>query len=155
MASGLAASCTTSCGAETRAGLPPVTTGKPPLMEFASGRTSIPTVAGAIGRAAALCDPDATDESVTQLVERFEDDERPATALDLAQTLTTAVAEIDPEGESGALALTASAAGWLATNIDRSDEREIVLREAARAAFEGSLPDEVSEWLTDQGLEEL
>jgi hypothetical protein len=66
-----------------------------------------------------------------------------------------AVAEIDPEGESAALAMTASAAGWLATNIDRSDERDIVLREAARAAFEGRVPDEVSEWLADQGLEEL
>ena len=111
-------------------------------------RTDVPTVAEVVQRAAALCDPPAADPAVTALVERFEDDGRPARGVSgLAQELERAVVAADAEGDSPAAAMTAAAAAWLATNIEHGEDRERVLREASRAAWSGSPPDHVGTWL--------
>jgi len=117
-------------------------------------RKPIPTVAETVNRAAAICDPDAGDEVVSALVEGFEDDERPATAVpDPAAELEGTVTAIDAEGDSAAARMTAACAVWLSTNMDQADDPEHVLREAARLVFEGEPPVEVRQWLADQGVE--
>jgi hypothetical protein len=111
-------------------------------------RKPIPTVAEAVERSAAICDPDGRDEAVRALIESFEDDERPATAVeDLSGDLTGAARGIDPEGDSPAAQMTVAAAVWLSTNADQADHREHVLRESARLYFEGDPPPHVADWL--------
>lgn len=115
-------------------------------------RQGIPTVAEAVTKAAALCDPQATDWAVTALLESFEDDDRPATAVeDLVGELGSTVGGVDPEGDSPAAAMTAAVAFWLATNIDAAGDRERVLRESARLGFGERIPDEVNAWLEAEG----
>lgn len=116
-------------------------------------RQQIPTVAEAVRRAAALCDPAATDWAVTALLESFEDDDRPATAVeDLVGELGSTVGGVDPEGDSPAAAMTAAAAVWLSTNIDSADDRDRVLRESARLGFGDSVPADVADWLSAEGV---
>lgn len=115
-------------------------------------RQGIPTVAEAVSKAAGLCDPEAADWAVTALLEIFEDDERPATAVDdLGAELASTVGGVDPEGDSPAAAMVAAAAIWLATNID-ADDRERVLRESARLSFGDHPPADVAEWLEAEGV---
>jgi hypothetical protein len=124
-----------------------------PALLTISLQTDAPSVADVIHRAAALCDPDSHDEVVSALVERFEDDDRPARGVEgLAGELQTAAREADPEGDSPAGGMVASAAAWLSTNFDQADARERVLREAARAAFGGEPPDDVASWLEAEGV---
>ena len=116
-------------------------------------RQGIPTVAEAVTRAAALCDPAAGDWAVTALLESFEDDDRPATAVeDLVGELGSTVGGVDPEGDSPAAAMTAAVAVWLSTNIDSAGDRERVLREAARLGFGDGVPTDVAEWLEAEGV---
>jgi hypothetical protein len=111
-------------------------------------RKPIPTVAEAVERAAAICDPDGHDDAVRALIESFEDDERPVTAVeDLSGELTSVARGIDPEGDSPAAEMTAAAAVWLSTNADQADDRPHVLREAARLHFGGDPPPHVADWL--------
>lgn len=116
-------------------------------------RNPIPTMSEAVTRAAALCDPDGSDWTVTALIESFEDDERPATAVDdLAEVLRSTVAGVDPEGDSPAAAAAAAAALWLATNMDAADDRERVLREGVRLFYADGVPAGVKEWLAEQDV---
>jgi hypothetical protein len=116
-------------------------------------RQGIPTVAEAVTRAAALCDPSAGDWAVTAMIESFEDDDRPTTAVeDLAGELGSTAEGVDPEGDSPAVAMTAAAAVWLSTNIDSADDRERVLREAARLGFGDGIPANVAAWLEAEGV---
>jgi hypothetical protein len=101
-----------------------------------------------VKRAAALCDPKGADEEVAALVARFEDDDRPARPLgDLGWQ-----AGSERGGGTPAGAMTLAAATWLATNWDRRDDREVVLREAARAAYGGQPPSEIEGWLAGTGV---
>jgi len=115
-------------------------------------RTQVPTLAEAVARAAAICDPDREDGSVTAFVESFEDDERPATAVDdLADVLHSTRRGIDPNGDSAALAMTVATTVWLSTNPDQTEERQHVLHEAARLGFDDGPPDQVRGWLQERG----
>ena len=116
-------------------------------------RQGIPTVGEAVGKAAGVCDPGGADWAVTALVESFEDDDRPATAVeDLVGELGSTVGGVDPEGDSPAAAMTAAVAVWLATNVDQADDRERVLREAARLGFGDDAPPSVTQWLEAEGV---
>jgi hypothetical protein len=116
-------------------------------------RKEIPSVAEAVARAATICDPEGRDLGVTAFVESYEDDDRPATSVeDLAGELTSVADGIDPEGDSGAVEMTAAAAFWLATNFDQADDRDRVLRESARLVFGEHPPDHIAEWLAAQGV---
>ncbi len=112
-------------------------------------------MAEAVSRAAALVDPDGADPAVRGLLEAYEDDDRPATAVeDLAGELRSSTEGIDPEGDSPAASVAVAASVWLATNPDQFDgSREHVLREAVRLGFEGDPPGAVGSWLTEQGIE--
>jgi hypothetical protein len=98
-------------------------------------REQAPTVAEAVREAAAVCDPEGADRGVRAMVEIFEDDDRPATAVeDLPGKLAAAVRTVDPESD-GRAGATARAAVWLTTNPGQAGDRERVLREAARLSL--------------------
>jgi hypothetical protein len=107
----------------------------------------------AVREAAAICDPEGVDSGVRGMLEAYEDDDRPVTAVeDLAGELRSTAQGVDPEGDSAAVAMTAASALWLATNPDQENQPEQVLRPAARLWFEGDPPDHVEEWLATQGV---
>jgi hypothetical protein len=117
-------------------------------------RTDVPTVSEVVERAAAICDPGGHEEAVAEMVRRFEDDERPARATDGLRDLTSQATNVaDPGADSPAAVMTAVAAAWLATNIEHGDDPNRVLRESARAAFDGRPPEYVEDWLRAQGVE--
>ena len=116
-------------------------------------RKGIPTVAEAVAKAAALCDLAGHDIGVIAMLEAYEDDARPTTAVeDLAGELGSTAGGVDPEGDSAAVEMTAAVAFWLATNIDQADDRERSLREAARLAYGDGAPAHVEDWLAEQGI---
>lgn len=117
-------------------------------------RTEPPSVADAVSRAAALADPDRTEAGVTGLIESFEDDTRPATASeDLQGELRSAAEALDPEGATPAIAATAAAAAWLATNPGHAGDAERVLREGTRLMFGNDPPESLEDWLAARGVE--
>ncbi len=117
-------------------------------------QTDIPPVSHVFERAAALTDPDAHDEVVAGLVERFEDDDRPARSIeDFEELAWEALGRDDPEGDSPAGQMTAAAATWLATNPAQDHDRHHVLREAARLAFHDDPPAPVAAWLAEHGID--
>ncbi len=117
-------------------------------------RQGIPTVAEAVAKAAALCDPAGHDDGVIAFLESFEDDTRPATAVeDLAGELGSTAGGIDPEGDSPAIEMTAATAFWLATNIDQAGDPQRALREAARLAYGEHPPQRLADWLAEQGVD--
>jgi hypothetical protein len=117
-------------------------------------RKRVPTVGEAVAKAASLVDPSGSDWAVTALLESFEDDERPATAVDdLVGELGSTVGGVDPEGDSPAAAMAAASAIWLATNIDSAGNRELVLRESCRLGFGERIPNDVRDWLEAEHVE--
>jgi hypothetical protein len=114
----------------------------------------IPTVSQAVRDAVVISDPDGSDEGVTAFLESFEDDDRPATAVeDLLGELLGTARGIDPEGDQPAVAAAAATAAWLATNPDQSDAGDHSLREGVRLAFQGRLSEPLREWLDRRGVD--
>ena len=113
------------------------------------------TVAEAIQRAAEVTDPSGADADVGELVAQLEDADEPVTAVaDLSDRMEEARRAVDPEGDVPAVTMTAAVATYLGYRRDEVDQPpEDLLRLAARAEFEGQPPEEVSDWLTDQGVE--
>jgi hypothetical protein len=116
-------------------------------------RNQVPTVGEIVRDAAALTDPAGHDDGVIAMFEAYEDDGRPATAVeDLGGELGSTAGGIDPEGDSPAVEMTAAAAFWLATNPDQAHDRDRTLREGARLAYGGQMPDRIQAWLAEQGI---
>lgn len=114
---------------------------------------TIPTVSEAVGRAAAIVDPEGIETAVTALYEGFEDDDRPATAVrHLAGELLATVRAIDPEEDDPAAAVAVAAATWLARHPSQTEEGERVIREGVRLLFSAQPPDPVADWLTTRGI---
>lgn len=117
-------------------------------------RETIPTISEVVREAAAIVDPDGSDDAITAFFESFEDDDRPTTATeDLWGVLLSTAQGIDPEGDDPAALAAAAAAFWLSTNPGQADNGDHVLREGVRLAFEGSPPESLSEWLAARGVE--
>lgn len=117
-------------------------------------RETIPTVSEVVREAAAIVDPDGSDDAITAFFESFEDDDRPTTAVeDLGGVLLSTARGIDPEGDDPAALAAAAAAFWLATNPSQADNGDHVLREGTRLAFEGNPPEHLSDWLAARGVE--
>src|SRR6185312_463068 len=92
----------------------------------------IQSLSEVVREAAAITDPDDSDVAITALVEIYEDDDRPSTAVeDLIGTLLATAEGIDLEGDEGGVEVTAAAAAWLATNPAQANghERDHVVRE--------------------------
>jgi hypothetical protein len=117
-------------------------------------RETIPTISEVVREAAAIVDPDGSDDAITAFFESFEDDDRPTTATeDLRGVLFSTIEGIDPEGDDPAALAAAAAAFWLATNPDQVDNGDHVLREGTRLAFEGNPPEPLREWIASRGVE--
>jgi len=115
----------------------------------------IQPVSEVVREAAAIADPDGADAAIGALVEIYEDDDRPSTAVeDLLGTLLASAEGIDLEGDEGGVEVTAAAAAWLAHNPAQANghERDHVLREGARIAYRGKPPEQVEAWLAGRGI---
>jgi hypothetical protein len=91
---------------------------------------------------------------VAQLLERFQDSDAPVTSEpDVEETIAEAKGAIDPQDEDPAVVMTAAVATYLAhRRTEMDDEREEVLRLAARAEFDGDPPPDVRDWLQAEGV---
>lgn len=117
-------------------------------------RETIPTISEVVREAAAIVDPDGSDDAIAAFFESFEDDDRPTTAAeDLRGELLSTAEGIDPEGDDPAALAVAAAAFWLSTNPSQADNGGHVLREGVRLAFEGNPPEPLADWLTARGVE--
>jgi hypothetical protein len=113
------------------------------------------TLAQAVRRAVEIADPSDTDPVLGDLLIRFEDRDEPIVALreTIEQEIDEAVGALDPEGDEPALQMAGAIATYLAFRRDEaSDNRSDVLRLAAEAEFRGTPPENVVDWLADQGV---
>jgi hypothetical protein len=108
-----------------------------------------------VHRAVEVCDPKGTHAGLAELLARFEDRDEPITAVaDVEGQLEEARRRIDPEGDDPALTMAAAIVVYLAHRRDEiEDERESILRLAARSEFDGDPPAPVAEWLAAEGVE--
>jgi hypothetical protein len=111
------------------------------------------TLSQVVARAAGVADPDDEVEEVDSFLRWFEDRDEPITAFeDLDATLAEATTAIDPEGDQPALAMARAVALYLAHRRDEAeDDRESILRLAARAEFQGDPPLRLAQWLESEG----
>ena len=119
-----------------------------------SSGDAIQPVSEVVREAAAITDQNGSDDAITALVEIYEDDDRPSTAVeDLLGTLLATAEGIDLDGDDGGVEVTAAAAAWLAHNPAQAHghERDHVVREAVRLAFKGKPPADVERWLAGRG----
>ena len=112
------------------------------------------TLAQVVHRAVEVCDPDGTDEDLSELLLRFEDADEPITAVeDIELRMAESVGSLDAEGDSAGLEMAAAVATYLAHRRDELDqEPDELLRLAARAEFDGSPPEGVVSWLEERGV---
>ena len=112
------------------------------------------TLAQVVHRAVEVCDPDGTDEDLSELLLRFEDADEPITAVeDIELRMAEAVGSLDAEGDSAGLEMAAAVATYLAHRRDELDqEPDELLRLAARAEFDGAPPEGVVSWLEERGV---
>ena len=115
-----------------------------------------PTVYEVVQRAVAVVDPEG-DQGTEDFLLRFEDRDEPISGLreSIEQQVAEAVGAVDPDGTDPAIQLCGAVVTYLAFRRDQadSDDREAVLRLAARAEFDGNPPEHVRAWLEDEGVE--
>ena len=115
---------------------------------------SPPTVADVVRRAVEICDPDRADPALGDLAARFEDRDEPITGLDDPEAELADGAALDDDLAGPAELMAVAVATYLAHRRDEiEDDREEVLRLAARAEFAGDPPPPVRDWLAEQGVE--
>ena len=114
-----------------------------------------PTLFTIVHRAAEVCDPSGAQDGAADLLRRFEDRDEPVgDPAEAEQAIAEAKGAIDPQDEDPAAMMTAAVATYLAYRRDAlDDDREALLRLAARAEFDGKPPEPVAGWLAAQGLE--
>jgi hypothetical protein len=107
------------------------------------------TVSDVVRRAVALVDPDGGDPIAPELLVAYEDDDRAAVGLgpSLWDELRSTVEGLDPEGGSGAAAVAAAVACFLASQPEGGDSDAATIREAVRVAWGDDPPDAVAAWL--------
>jgi hypothetical protein len=115
---------------------------------------AVPTLSEVVHRAVTVCDPDGANDGLAQFLERFEDNDEPITAeADVEEKIAEAKGAIDPQDEDPAVVMAAAVATYLAFRRDElPDQRDEILRLAARAEFDGKPPPEVAEWLEAEGV---
>jgi hypothetical protein len=111
------------------------------------------TVSEAVHRAVEICE-DSSSESLDELLEKFEDDDRPISAIeDVEEMLNERIGPPEFDDLDAALTMARAVIVYLAHRRDELDgERLELLRLAARAEFDGRPPEHVRQWLTEQGV---
>lgn len=109
-----------------------------------------PSLAEVVHRAVDACD--SGDAELGRLVEAFEDADEPITAVDdIEARLSTAGVEDDLTHPAASVAV--ATAVYLAHRRDMLDaEDDDLLRNAARAEWEGHPPEPVAAWLAARGI---
>jgi hypothetical protein len=124
-------------------------------MRKARVRGNPPSLADVVHRAAEVVDPSGTEDGAADLLRRFEDRDEPVTVEpDVELEIAEAKGAIDPQDEDPVVVMMAAVATYLAfrrTEIDDPPER--LLRLAARAEFDGHLPEPVARWLAERRVE--
>jgi hypothetical protein len=114
------------------------------------------TLAQLARRAAEIVDPTDEDPDVADFLQLFEDADEPARALlegALDQRVAEAERRVDPEGELPQIVMAGAVVRYLAHKTAQvDDDRDAILRLAARAEFDGDPPPVVNDWLVDQGV---
>jgi hypothetical protein len=112
------------------------------------------TLAQVVHRAVEVCDPDALNEDLAALLERFEDADEPVTSVgNLEERMAEATGMIDPDGTVPSLVMASAVVVYLAHRRDEIDApRETLLSLAARAEFDGHPPAHVAQWLDAEGV---
>jgi hypothetical protein len=112
------------------------------------------TLSQIVHRAVEVCDPSGTDDDLADFFLRFEDADEPVTAVeDIEQRLAESAGALDPQGEIPSLQMATAVATYLAFRRDQLDQDgEDLLRQAARAEFNGNPPPAVANWLEEQGV---
>jgi hypothetical protein len=98
---------------------------------------------------------DPTGEfGVADLLPPVEDADEPVTGhRDIEFELAELKGRIDPQDEDPAVMMAVAVATYLAFRRDGiGDDREDLLRLAARAEYDGKPPDNVRSWLDEQGV---
>lgn len=122
-------------------------------MRKAEAHSGTPSLASVVRRAVEVCDPSGSSDAAADFEERFEDRDEPVTAHTNVE-LALREAGVDPEDEDPVAVMIMAVATYLAhrrTELD--DDREQLLRMAARAAFDAHPPEHVARWLAEQGVE--
>jgi hypothetical protein len=110
------------------------------------------TLSELVLRASAIVDPEGVEPAVTEFTTRYEDDDAPVRGIleELEERIRWG-ADDDP-GVMMAQALVL----YLAHRPDEyEDDADRLLRLAARSEFDGQPPDEVAQWLLDNGIEDV
>jgi hypothetical protein len=113
------------------------------------------TVAQVVHRAIEVTDPEGANDALAALLERFEDDDEPVTAVeDFEEAVSVGVNSVgDPETDPE-LAMAQAVAVYLAHRRDELSEDPVeLLRLAVRAEFDGHPPAAVEQWLGEQDVE--
>jgi len=114
------------------------------------------TLAQLARRAAELVDPEDEDRDVAEFEQIFEDDDEPVRALleePLDERVEEAVRRIDPQGDLPHIQMAGAVVRYLAHKpSELKDDRDHILRLAARAEYHGDPPPVVADWLVDQGV---
>jgi hypothetical protein len=113
------------------------------------------TMSQLVHRAVTIVDPDGAEEDLVLLMERFEDEDVPVSAVleGLEQRLAEEAGTLDPQEDSPALQVAVSLATYLGFRRDEiDDEPEEVLRRAVRAEYDGHPPANVATWLDQVGI---
>jgi hypothetical protein len=108
----------------------------------------------AVQRAVLAVDPDG-DQGTEDFLLRFEDRDEPITGMQatIEQEVNEAVGALDPDGIDPALQMCGAVTTYLAFRSEEiTDDREHILRLAARAEFDGSPPAHVAAWLESEGV---
>jgi hypothetical protein len=103
-----------------------------------------------VRRATTIVDPNGADPAVSELVNRFADDDEPVRGIldSLEERLAFGADEDPPVVVSQAVVL------YLAHRLDEfDDDPEEILQLAARAEFDGRPPEPVAEWLEERGVD--
>lgn len=111
------------------------------------------TVSEVVQRAVEVCE-DSTSDALDELLARFEDDDRPITAVeDVEEMLNLALGPPEFDDLDAEVSMARALILYLAHRRDElAEDRLELLRLAARAEFDGRPPQHVEAWLTAQGV---
>jgi hypothetical protein len=106
-----------------------------------------------VRRAVEVAD-DGTDSGLDELLDKFEDDDEPISAIaDVEERLNERIGPPELDEENAPLTMARAVITYLAYRRDELEAPPVeLLRLAARAEFEGKPPDYVARWLELQGV---
>ena len=113
-----------------------------------------PTVFEVVKRAVEVVDPEA-DQGTEDFLLRFEDRDEPVAGLEetIGGQIAEATGAIDPDEADPAIQMAGAVATYLAfRRTEIGDDRETLLRLAARAEYDGHPPQHVVDWLESEGV---